>query len=41
MVSAGTTVDVLQQLSPLLGGDAVLQDLGVALFIDLSFDDDV
>jgi hypothetical protein len=41
MVSIGTAVDVLQQLSPLLGGDVVLQDLGVALFIDLSFDDDV
>jgi hypothetical protein len=41
MVSAGTAVDVLQQLSPLLGGDAALQDLGVALFIDISFDDDV
>jgi hypothetical protein len=34
-------MDVLQELSPLLGGDAVLQDLGVALFIVLSLDDDV
>jgi hypothetical protein len=25
----------------LLGGDAALQDLGVALFIELSLDDDV
>jgi hypothetical protein len=41
MVSAGTVIDVLQQLSPLLGWDTTLQDLGVALFIELSFDDDV
>jgi hypothetical protein len=41
MVFAGTAMDVLQQLSPLLGGNAVLHDLGVALFIVLSLDDDV
>jgi hypothetical protein len=41
MMSAGTAVDVLQQLSPLLGGDAALQDFGMALFIEFSLDDDV
>jgi hypothetical protein len=34
-------MDVLQQLSPLLGGHTALQDLGVALFIELSADANV
>jgi hypothetical protein len=40
VVTAGPTMDVFQQLSPLPGGDTALQDLGVALFIDLSLDDE-
>jgi hypothetical protein len=41
VVSTRIVMDVLQQLSPLLGGHTALQDLGVALFIELSADANV
>jgi hypothetical protein len=41
VVAVGIMMDVFKQLSPMLGGNTALQDLGVALFIEFSLDDDV
>jgi hypothetical protein len=40
VVSIGPTVDVFQQPPPLFGRDAVLQELGVTLFVEFSLNDD-
>jgi hypothetical protein len=39
VVSTCPTMDILQLLSPLLGRDAALQDLGVTLFVKFSLND--
>ena len=40
MVSADPTMDITQQLLPLFDGDAVLQDPGVALLVELDLNND-
>jgi len=40
MMSTDHSMDVFQQVLPLLSGDATLQDSGVAALIELPFNDD-
>ena len=40
MMSTDHSMDVFQQVLPLLGGDATLQDSSVAVLVELPFDDD-
>ena len=40
MMSTDHSMDVFQQVLPLLSGDATLQDSGVAVLVELPFDDD-
>ena len=39
-MSAYPSMDVFQQVLPLLGGDAALQDFDEAALVELPFDDD-
>jgi len=39
-MSADPSMEVFQQILPLLGRDAVLQDFGEATYVELPFDDD-
>ena len=40
VMSADPSMDVFQQVLPLLGGDAALQDSSEAVLVELPFDDD-